>query len=124
MIYEYMCRTCGNIAYRTTPRDTAGRCPMCPTGELRRKFSVFVMPVMQEHFNHTVNRPISDMGQFKRALHEEGERYTEKTGMPTDYQPVDRNEYGTVLGMTEEGLDSTNRQRVARGLPAVKVPKG
>lgn len=125
MIYEYRCRKCGNKAYRTKPADSAGRCDGCVDGELKRDFSsIAVAHVMQEHWNHTVNKPISDMGQFKRELKRAGAEAEARTGMPNDYQPVDKSEFGSVLGMTEEGLDSTNRLRVSKGLPAVKVPKG
>lgn len=124
-IYEYRCRKCNNVQYRSTPADSIGACPLCRNGELRRDYSsISFAGVMQEHFNSTVNMPISDMGQFKRELRRAGEEYTRKTGMPTDYQPVDRSEFGSVLGMTDEGLDTTNRKRMAQGQRPIEVPKG
>jgi len=62
------------------------------------------------------------MRQFKDALSREGEKYSELTGLDVNYQPVDPTDT-RALNITSEGLDSTNRQRVANGQAPV-TPDG
>jgi hypothetical protein len=85
---------------------------------MRRQFAVNMQRPMQEHFNHTVNKPISDPKQFKRELREAGERYTETTGIACDYQPID----WADMGATEEGLDKANTDRSRQGLAPLRLP--
>lgn len=124
MIYLYKCDECHSIVESTSRGDALGECvfedngELC-TGTLRRRFVVNLERPMQEHWNHTVNKPISDPNQFKRELREAGEKYSEKNGIETDYQPLSRDELRGM--MTMEGMDSTNRERVKQGLKPIEV---
>jgi putative FmdB family regulatory protein len=120
-LYEYRCRTCGFVAHRTAPSDTIGPCTMCPEGELRRVFGFQMAPVMHAHYNRTTGTIISDNRQFARELREKGDKLTEQDGIPRRYEPISLSD-PSALGVTGEGLDSTNRRRVQNGLPPVKIP--
>lgn len=120
-IYEFRCRRCGHTDHRTRPSDTIGPCPMCEQGELRRVFSFQVAPVMPTHLNKTTGTIVGSSRQFAHDLRVAGQKLTEKDGIPRDYQPVDLSD-AKALGVTGEGLDSTNRHRVANGLPPVRIP--
>lgn len=47
---------------------------------------------MQEHFNHSVNKPISDMKQYRDQLKRASDAATESTGIPHNFQPADYKE--------------------------------
>ena len=137
MIYAYKCRACGQ-RYESPRRLPA--LPICTTifatttwegddvpepctGVPTRDFTgISVGPRFVEHFNPTVGEPVTSSRDFARKLHVKGEKYTETTGIPVNYQPVDWGDTRN-LGVTEEGLDSTNRHRVdVQGLPPIRVP--
>ena len=119
MIYAYRCDKCFTDNDSNTRGDTSGPCPIngC-TGTLRRRWSISIKPSMQEHFNHTVNRPISNMSQFKSELSRMSDEYTARTGIPAKFAPKDWGE----LGATSEGLDAANSQRAQQGLPELAPP--
>lgn len=130
-IYAYRCRTCGNEKDSTTRGDTLGPCPgrvlyqdderverqQCD-GELRRQFIIRTEAVMQEHWNKTLNRPIGSNKQFDEALRRESDIASLRTGMAHKFERCDPDK--KALGVTEEGMDSTNKVRAAKGLPPVK----
>lgn len=119
MIYLYKCNACHTQVDSEHRDDTLGPCDMCEQGELRRRYQVAFEPLMHAHFNHSVGHEVSDMRQYRSDLRDAGDKYTERTGMPVDYQPLSQ---GEVRGMmTMEGMDSTNRERMSRGLPAIEV---
>lgn len=120
MIYEYKCRTCGAIATSRHRADTIGPCddPDC-SGRLTRLYSISVKPGMQEHFNPTVGKHISSMRQFSDELKVASEEYTMRTGIEAKFVPHDPHD-AKALGVTGEGLDTTNRERVAKGLRPVE----
>lgn len=71
---------------------------------------------MHEHFNHTVNRPISSMTQFRDELRRQSEVATERTGIEHSYAPVEWGDAAAV-GATNEGIEESNRVRAERGEP-------
>jgi len=105
-LYEYRCPECDSrvVSHQRGDRLEAD-CPVCelPNVEHRRVFAVSLQRPMQEHFNSTVGKPISDMRQFKRELARKGAEYTERTGIETNYQPVDMGDR-KALGVTDDGL--------------------
>jgi DNA-directed RNA polymerase subunit RPC12/RpoP len=124
MIYEYKCPVCG---WRTTSTERGDRlqgrvCHQCGhRGPMHRVFSISVRPAMQEHFNPTVGKPISSMRQFDDELKRKSEEYTLRTGIEAKFVSHDPHE-AKSLGVTNEGLDSTNAKRAEQGLRPV-VPK-
>lgn len=126
MMYEYKCPECDQrylTQYRGDRLDLfqvntseAMRHDRTCTynGKMVRVFSFSVAPMMQEHWNATVNKPIRSQQQFKDELKRMGEAASEYDGFEHDYQPVDP-EDTKALGVTAEGLDATNRVRVKEG---------
>lgn len=128
-LYEYRCRECGSTQLMEARGDhlapdihwtrvdvdghPEGGRSYC-RGLMRRVWSVQVAPVMQEHFNTTVQRPVSSMRQFERELRRASDVASEETGIEHRFAPVDPTDR-KALGVTDEGLDATNRQRAARG---------
>jgi hypothetical protein len=129
MIYAYKCRTCGLEVDYFQPMDTLGPCTTaittdsgtlkCP-GELRRLFVVNMEPVMQEHFNATVNKPISSNRQFDDELRRQSERVSLYQGSEARFERVDPTDKA-ALGVTDQGIDESNRIRAKQGLPTFKT---
>lgn len=120
MIYAYRCRACGHTADLTVRADSAGACPQCDGGELRRVFAVRMGSVMHEHFNATVQRPISSQRQFEAELRRASDEATERTGVEHRFAPVDPTDR-KALGVTSDGLAATNRHRLATGQRPVPI---
>ena len=78
-----------------------------------------MQPVMHEHFNHSVGKPISDRRQFAAELRRKSEEMTERTGTPHNYVAVDLGDK-TGLNVTDEGMDSTLRRQTETGQREVK----
>jgi len=101
-VYEFRCPNCGAAVTRhwsihdDTDRDLynsgAVACTECSHGHLRRRFTFAPAPVMHEHWNHSVGKPVSSMRQFKDDLARASERQSEVTGMEHRYVPVDMSE--------------------------------
>lgn len=131
-MYEYKCPDCGqryhsdergdrlNLGFDAATETQRG-CHTCGQthSPMVRVFGFQYVAPMQEHWNKSVDRPISSMRQFKDALKEQGEHLSKYTQVEQDLQPLDPE--AARVGVTEEGLDSTNRQRVAKGLKAIKL---
>lgn len=117
-LFEYKCPECENRVISHVRGDRLDAdCPHCEEPrEFRRVFSVSMQRPMQEHFNHTVGQPISDPKQFARALSRKGEEYTERTGIETNYQPIDLQDR-SALGVTDAGLDATRKRMHTEGRP-------
>lgn len=56
-----------------------------------------------------VGKPVSNSRNFKDELKRQSETQTLRTGIETDYQPVDYRDTDS-LGVDQEGLDSTYRR--------------
>lgn len=113
--YEYKCPEC-DTRYTSSERADrlAERCHRCDfTGPLRRVFAISVHRPMHVHYNETVGKTVTGKRDFANKLRQKGEEYTERTGIPTNYQPIEPGDIRQHV--TEEGLDGTNRERVRRG---------
>jgi putative FmdB family regulatory protein len=118
-IYDYKCPETG---YQIETQERGDRvlrfCPACDTTHLfHRVFSVAVFRPVMPHFNNTVQSEVIGNKDFAEKLKRKGEEYTERTGIETNYKPVDWGEMKKHV--TDEGMDATNRKRVAQGLPAL-----
>ena len=67
---------------------------------------------MEEHWNATVNQPISSNKQFDEALKRETERMSVYTQVDQKLERIDPEQ--AMVGVTPEGLESTNRERMKR----------
>lgn len=124
-MFEYKCKNCGT--HYTTSKNTGDRnpspCTECDSlDDLVRVFSFSVAPVMQEHWNNSVDAPISSMTQYKEKLKQKSEEHSEYSGIEHRYEPVDIQDTKS-LGVTGEGLDATNRVRRANGQRTIDLDK-
>lgn len=125
MIYAYQCRTCRYTVDASERGDSLGPCPGLPgaggcTGELTRLFVIRTNAVMQEHYNPTTNTVISSDRQFSEELKRQSEIASARTGMEHRFEPVDPTDK-KALGVTDEGIDASNRIRREQGLPTFKT---
>lgn len=75
---------------------------------------------MQEHFNPSVGKHISSMQEFREELKVASDEATARTGIVHNFEPIDHRER-EALGVTEQGLDETERRRRAKGETEGKV---
>lgn len=87
---------------------------------MKRVFGFSLVKPMQEHYNPTVGRVITNKRQFADGLKVASERETLRTGIEHKYVEVDPTD-SKALGVTEEGLDTTARRLVAEGKKDVKT---
>lgn len=118
MIYTYRCTDCGTEDTATLPVDRLPRvCRGCGApGPLHRVFGFSHKPGMEEHFNNTVNKPVSSMRQFEDELKRAGDEASAQTGIPHRYVPVDWGDK-EALGVTNEGIHESNVARSKMGAP-------
>ena len=88
----------------------------------KRIFSFTMATVMQEHFDVSTGKVVSDPRQLKNEFRRASEEATERTGIPHNFQPVDMSDKA-ALGVTDEGLKATHDAKVKRGViePTKKV---
>lgn len=122
MIYEYKCPNCQAHAESFTRADRiTAHCQSCDSEqEFRRVFSISTQAVMQEHWNATVNKPISSHRQFVDELKRAAEVASLRTGMEHKYETIDSRDK-EALGVTDEGVHESNRIRQKQGLPTFKI---
>jgi hypothetical protein len=100
--YEFRCQNCGVrlIRYidlagddeRTAWNRGTQPCPDCSHGHMKRVWGFRQAPMMHEHWNASVGKPISSMKQFKDELRRASDEKTERTGIVHDFVPVDPKE--------------------------------
>lgn len=127
--WDYRCTECGILTERDFNEATfVGECDSVECEFEVRLFKKvfskpFVKPMMHEHFNSAVGKPISDMGQFKEELKRASEAASIDTNMPHDFQPL---EYGDhqAFKATGEGIYESNVTRSRNGDPLLPEIKG
>lgn len=118
--YDYKCTDCGLLVERDFNESTF--IAQCDSMECEFETRLFkkvfraptIKPMMHEHFNQSVGRPISDMGKYKEVLKKESDRQSEERGMEVRYAPL---EYGDhqAAGATGEGIYESNVIRSRKG---------
>ena len=107
-IYEHKCKTCHT--HKETFAISSDALPelICCNTPMSRVFSFRAGMVMQEHYDPTIGRAISD----KRQLIEHGKRLSEeshlRTGLDTNYVLADYTDK-EAMGVTDEGLHEQAR---------------
>jgi hypothetical protein len=120
-IYEYKCPECDQRYTSTDRCDRLGQtCRLCEhPGPLHRVFSIAVHRPIHVHYNETVGKTVTGKKDFANKLRQKGEEYTARTGIETNYQPIEPGDIKQHV--TEEGLDGTNRERVKRGMAPISL---
>lgn len=114
--YAFKCTVCGApedvIAdYETACTYIGEPCFHCD-GVLKRDYSsVQLAPVMQEHYNTAVGKPISDRRQMDRELHIASELATERTGIQHRFAQVDGSEAAQTSGIDPDLQEAIRRAK-------------
>lgn len=118
-IYEYKCPYCN---YRVPSLERADKlhveeCPSCGfSGDYKRVFGFAMKPIMHEHFNRSVQKPISSMKQYADELKRKSDEESARDGMERRYVPVDLGDPGAI-GVSNEGIHESNIERAKNGDP-------
>ena len=120
MIYGYKCRICGKEQDSDARSNTLGRCPQCLVGELKRKYSIRTNAVIHSHMNATTGTVVSGNRDFDEQMRRQSDRVSEYTGMEHRFERVDPSNK-EALGVTDQGIDESNRVRSQQGLPTFKT---
>ena len=126
-LYEYKCpdQSCASVVqFRDVPdgdqkklADARGLlCPECGT-PVRRVFQLTFTPVLHSHYNPTVGNVVSGYKDFKTQLRIAGQQQEERTGIPTDFQPVGPRDLmaRAIEKHGDAGLKEQHDAAVARG---------
>lgn len=86
---------------------------------MRRQYGGFTfVRGFQEHYNHSLGRPISSERQLRSEFARASDEHAERTGFPANFQPVHPEELRhTVDGA---GLEATHRAEVEQGKREVR----
>lgn len=119
MMYEYKCPSCGTRDLSSKCGDRLERwCDFCESKESwKRCYTVSLPRPVMDHFNHSLGRGVTGITDFREQLKVKAGEAEERTGMPVQYAEISHEE--ARHGVTEEGMDATNRERVARGQKAI-----
>ena len=119
MIYAYRCRTCNTTMDSCIRADCLGGC-LCG-GEFRRDYShIRFDKVMQAGYNQTLGKEVSSIAKFKQELRRESDIRSNQLGMDHQFEMVDPHDK-VALGVTDEGIDASNRIRAKQGLPTFRI---
>jgi hypothetical protein len=126
MIYLYECRGCGQQFNSPVRGDFAvdrdGHTVNCCAQPVKRRYQLAVQRPMHDHFNNTTNTVIGSQRQFKEELKTMSEAATLKTGIEHNFEPIDPEIARKAVEASDaQGLDSTNRVRVATGKRAIDI---
>lgn len=119
-IYEYKCSKCDHRVVSTERgnRLLGGKCAQCGVSPAlyKRVFGFAMKPIMHEHFNRSVQKPISSMKQYADELKRKSDEESARDGMERRYVPVDLGDTQS-LGVTNEGIHESNIERARNGDP-------
>lgn len=123
MIYGYKCPVCKQTFIAKERTDRLSRlCTECGHSPLHRDFSgIAVERPMQEHWNATVNKPISSMRQFDAELRRKSDEMSHYTQVDQRLERLDPD--AAMKGVTDSGLESTNDDRIRRGVKSIDLDK-
>jgi hypothetical protein len=89
-------------------------------GLLKRLFIVRTEAMTHGHFNASLNTYVSGNRDFDEKLKRESERVSLYQGTEARFERVDPTDK-KALGVTDQGLEESNRIRSKQGLPTFKV---
>jgi predicted nucleic acid-binding Zn-ribbon protein len=107
--YQYRCDGCGSL-FTTESREITVPCPVCGLRP-KRVWAFTHSPSMQEHFNHSIGKYVSNKRDFYDGLKRQSDDSSERMGMDVDLQPLSPSDMAEASshGVTEEGLDVTRQ---------------
>lgn len=129
--YEYKCPECQTrVQFSSAPDGEQKQaadahqlpCPDCAT-PVRRVFQLTFAPVLHSHYNHTTGTVVSGHRDFKNQLRAMGAQQEERTGIPTDFQPVDHRDL-FQRSLEKNGDAGLKEQHDAAVKAGLKEPTG
>lgn len=121
-IYQFKCNTCHVIWERFYPiseySDSDMRvCPECQQ-KLGRIYSFAKVKTFEPHYNSSLGKYVSTQRDMKNTLRNLEVEAAERLGYEPKYALYDPRELESTV--TEEGMDATNRHKVATGQMEVR----
>ena len=107
--YQYKCSGC-RLFFTTASRDDISPCPVCGT-KASRHYSFNIGKSIPEHFNNSTGTYVNTERELRDHLKFMSDEESARIGMDHNYEylsPADMQD-PAAHGVTEEGLDSTNR---------------
>ena len=109
--YSYRCDGCGN----TVESNVRGDRVPCGCGlQASRRFVFQLATPFREHFNVATGQYVTSRTEFEDKLKVLSETTSEKTGVYTDYQPVDMSD-AAACGLTPEDVAEVTETRAKAG---------
>lgn len=124
MMYEYRCPNCGATDLSHERADYLDkRCYRCPTERLKRVWSVSLPRPLHPYYDRRLESTIMSNSDYAKKLSIAGEKYSERTGIPSNYQPISHEE--AKRASTDEGMKETHDRQVKLGMrePTGKIVK-
>lgn len=114
----------------TVPMTLRSYCDFCQDWrEFKRVFGFNHKPGIEEHFNHSVGKPISSMSQYRDELKRKSAEMAQESvfvtadgekvivpGIETNYTPLEWGDH-QAFGATNAGIHESNVERSKRGMP-------
>lgn len=112
-LYDWKCRGCGRTKL-TEDRSAPPFCQICEQayGRNYRGIGFHRKGSIDPHFNRSLGMPISNDREFREELKKVGAQMSERLGMDTNYQPVDRGDPDRY-GVGEKPPDVKIREKQA-----------
>jgi len=124
--YDYKCVECSHVHEEDFRESMFLKpCESCDKVTMHKR--VFHMPaikpMMHEHFNQSVGKPISDMHQYREVLKRTSDEHANELGMDVNYQPIDMGDPESMKA-TGEGIYESNVTRSREGNPLLREIPG
>src|SRR5215472_11151731 len=109
--YQYRCPACRHL-FVTFSRTEIPPCPVCQHQHTDRQYVFQARGAMPDHMNVATGQYVTNRIQLSDALKRMGDGQYERTGITSDYQYMTPAEMRdpSIHGVTEEGLDSQERE--------------
>ena len=139
-LYKFQCTGCGERAMKemsfeehdetmvkgehelTLPffheREVDGMMRLC--GAWAQVFDFVFKRGTPDHYNHTVDAYVTGERDFNNKLKMQSDAMSERMGFTVDYEVIDPGE-PEAYGVTQDGIEETERRAVAEGRKEVKL---
>jgi hypothetical protein len=123
-IYEYRCPDCPDVTFTAFhqggPPSTTPACPHHET-PLKRRYSFNAPEMFKPFFDVSLGEYVTSKADHISKIHQKADEQTARTGIPHQYEQIDRADMAEYAGITDEGRDDTYRREVQSGRREVKL---
>jgi putative FmdB family regulatory protein len=106
-MYEFRCKQC-RLTSIQEHREPPYKCPYCDHEAVVRVFSFNPLSSFQPHYNTAVGKWVNNEREFRDGLKEASAAATARTGVDTNYVPVEWQDRA-AFKPTDEGMDNYHR---------------